>query len=49
MLLVKLKVQVTASFSAALRDMTSVSARFQESGHAYMAPMRETKASLRNV
>ena len=53
MLLFKLKVHVTASFSADLRDMTltSVNARFQEQHHSCMAPTREAaaEASLRNV
>ena len=53
MLLFKLKVHVTASFSADLRDMTltSVNARFQEKRHSCMAPTREAaaEASLRNV
>ena len=41
MLLVKLKVHVTASFSAALRDMTSVSAARQHGGRR--------RAALRQV
>ena len=54
MLLFKLKVHVTTSFSAVLRDMTfltSVNAAFQELRHSCMAPTREAaaEASLRNV
>ena len=44
-LLFKLKVHVTASFSADLRDMTltsvMINARFQEWRHSCMAPTRE--------
>ena len=53
MLLFKLKVHVTASFSADLRDMTltSVNARLQELRHSCIAHRREAAAvaALRNV
>ena len=53
MLLFKLKVHVTASFSADLQDMTltSVNARLQELRHSCIAPTREAaaEAALRNV
>ena len=53
MLLFKLKVQVTASLSVVLWDMTltSVNAKFQEQRHSCMAPTREgaAEASLRKV
>ena len=49
MLLFKLKVHDTASFSADLRDMTltSVNARFQEWRHSCMAPSREPAAEVK--